>query len=641
MKTILLWDPRFPLAAPVRLTIADEVASAFVRAGVAAAADPADAGALATGAPINPAEPTEIVIWSGWPARPVHVVVPRAAAAAAIQAGVAAVAGGGAALNGVVPTNPYVLDINYGAGEYFYNGVTYATEAELLTAASGVNGGGIKRVFGPWADPDGPELVPDPTVATGAGWAAYQDSAGTGDLSASGPVSGEYRLNAATAARHAWGGVAIPVQKGTGYLATGKIRKDPGASYNAKFAVTNDPTNLSALAAGSALSGSATFASYSLTFSPYGEYQTMVVGVYAQNSGFTGMLAADDVSVKEAIPFAGFGSGEASGLVVCTMGASDPVADQDILHGGDGAVNGSPQNRALWHIVRGVDKHVYLRVTYPEAVNGTVPQCNIDLGLVANGASATIAFALTEGVAAAKLGSNAAVTATLNNMPATTMIRIGRSDTTTTNDFAGTIQRVAFYRQLTAPEGVSLTVNPLNGDSYSRGLRSYLAAALGEAVSRTGVGGSSIAEQKGYFDDHPDLWDNLPYFHIDGASNSKDGDGTDTVEGYMAVHAYFAATLGAENFIMITPLVRASTLGDRARDDAITAQMMALYPYCIDLTALAVANAGGSAEDLAAVAGNYCPPSLLGDGVHPNATFYAIIAAAAAAKKAEWISDHS
>lgn len=65
MKTILLWDPRFPDRRPHRLTVADEIASAAVRAGVAAPADPVDAGILAGGSVLDPGSPTEVVLQHG------------------------------------------------------------------------------------------------------------------------------------------------------------------------------------------------------------------------------------------------------------------------------------------------------------------------------------------------------------------------------------------------------------------------------------------------------------------------------------------------------------------------------------------------------------------------------------------------
>ncbi len=62
MKTILLWDPRFPNRKPARLTVDDAVASAAVRSGCATAANPAEAGILGAGEPLDPTMLTEVVM---------------------------------------------------------------------------------------------------------------------------------------------------------------------------------------------------------------------------------------------------------------------------------------------------------------------------------------------------------------------------------------------------------------------------------------------------------------------------------------------------------------------------------------------------------------------------------------------------
>ncbi len=62
MKTILLWDPRFPDRKPARLTVDDAVASAAVRSGCATAANPAEAGILGAGEPLDPTMLTEVVM---------------------------------------------------------------------------------------------------------------------------------------------------------------------------------------------------------------------------------------------------------------------------------------------------------------------------------------------------------------------------------------------------------------------------------------------------------------------------------------------------------------------------------------------------------------------------------------------------
>lgn len=87
MKTILLWSPAAPGGDPERLELDDALASACVRAGVAAAADPAEAGVLSVGASISADDPVDVVFFTGTLATPVIVTVPRAVADIARQLG--------------------------------------------------------------------------------------------------------------------------------------------------------------------------------------------------------------------------------------------------------------------------------------------------------------------------------------------------------------------------------------------------------------------------------------------------------------------------------------------------------------------------------------------------------------------------
>ncbi len=90
MKTILLWDPRFPDRRPVRLTVEDTVASAAVRAGVAAAANPAEAGALSIGGMLDPGNLTEVVLQHGTGSATRRVFIPYSVAQVGAAAGVLA-----------------------------------------------------------------------------------------------------------------------------------------------------------------------------------------------------------------------------------------------------------------------------------------------------------------------------------------------------------------------------------------------------------------------------------------------------------------------------------------------------------------------------------------------------------------------
>jgi hypothetical protein len=103
MKTILLWDPRFPDRLPMRLTVEDTVASAAVRAGVAAAANPAEAGALSSGGALDPTMLTDVVLQHGNGGAVRRVFLPYSVVMVGALAGVLAAIGTPIA-GGVTPT---------------------------------------------------------------------------------------------------------------------------------------------------------------------------------------------------------------------------------------------------------------------------------------------------------------------------------------------------------------------------------------------------------------------------------------------------------------------------------------------------------------------------------------------------------
>lgn len=108
MKTILLFDPRFPLKAPRRLTVADEIASAAVRAGVAAATNPSEAGALAAGTPLSQADMIEVVMQHGAANTALaRVFVPLSVAQVGAALGILATVGG--PISGFAPQPPAAI----------------------------------------------------------------------------------------------------------------------------------------------------------------------------------------------------------------------------------------------------------------------------------------------------------------------------------------------------------------------------------------------------------------------------------------------------------------------------------------------------------------------------------------------------
>lgn len=110
MKTILLFDPRFPDRGPRRLTVDDAVASASVRAGVAAAANPAEHNELAVGGPLDAGDLTEVVLQHGY-VQLVRAVLPLSVALVGNAAGVLATIGAAAAEPPVRPPDTSIENV--------------------------------------------------------------------------------------------------------------------------------------------------------------------------------------------------------------------------------------------------------------------------------------------------------------------------------------------------------------------------------------------------------------------------------------------------------------------------------------------------------------------------------------------------
>lgn len=93
MKTILLWDQRYPDRPPHRMSVNDTFASAMVRAGLAAPIDPADFATLNVGGALDLSTPTEIALEDSVSKRMRRIYVPASVAAIAVSLGVGASTG--------------------------------------------------------------------------------------------------------------------------------------------------------------------------------------------------------------------------------------------------------------------------------------------------------------------------------------------------------------------------------------------------------------------------------------------------------------------------------------------------------------------------------------------------------------------
>lgn len=156
MKTILLWDVRFPDRHPALLTLDDTLASACVRAGAAAAANPAEQGVLAAGGALDPAGSVEVVVEVAPVKRVVRVIVPASVAAIGVGLGIMAPVGGPPIPSNPPPVFTTAPSISPGSGD----------TATTFTMTDGIhNGTSLTRR---WLL-DEVEIGTGTTIVTGAG----------------------------------------------------------------------------------------------------------------------------------------------------------------------------------------------------------------------------------------------------------------------------------------------------------------------------------------------------------------------------------------------------------------------------------------------------------------------------------------
>ncbi|WP_380873579.1 hypothetical protein ACFB49_42400 [Sphingomonas sp. DBB INV C78] len=141
MKTILLWDPRNAILAPKRLTLPDEVASAAVRSGLAAAANPGDQGALQVGGAVDPANLREVAIQHGVVPDMARVWLPEAVIAVAAPLGIVSMISGSLP-SGVAPTLAALTLSSYGgaAGSPFSANILGKTAGSTITIQTNPGG---------------------------------------------------------------------------------------------------------------------------------------------------------------------------------------------------------------------------------------------------------------------------------------------------------------------------------------------------------------------------------------------------------------------------------------------------------------------------------------------------------------------
>lgn len=153
---------------------------------------------------------------------------------------------------------------------------------------------------------------------------------------------------------------------------------------------------------------------------------------------------ADDASVKEVLPCAGFAQGGLSGLIKGTTPAT-ASGSKIIFQADSGSVtypHPTPNEVDYVRLVWDATKHLRLIVMFTS--NSTVEQANLDLGLVDVSTPFELCFSVADNAFRAALRGGPILADTSGNMPGLAVLRIG-CGATTSNDWDGAIARVTLF----------------------------------------------------------------------------------------------------------------------------------------------------------------------------------------------------
>lgn len=615
MKKILLWDPRFPGRSPQRLEVDDAIASACVRATVAAAADPAEAGALGSGGTLSAADPVTILIQHGPGKVMRRVTVPDAVAVIAVATGLAAYT---AARPVVAPAIPApILVASYSGNLFTYNGATYANEAALLAAAGGVKLANA-ITFGPLAY--GSELLTNGDFAGGTtGWLPTAGALGS-------VAAGEYTLTGNGQTRPGFY-QTIPIEDGQAYTVVGKIKM--GVTDSPFLYVSSLPDLSKTLAQGT-VNNTTNYIQTTRYFGSFGGADgTAYVGGKLNTNPSNGQAVADDYSVRKVIPFTGLAPKSVSFSIEATTAAT--AAGTQVLAQIDNAGQTSgtyvPIENNLGQVAWNAAGELHVIVYADDAAVTKVLQADLNLGVVAPGTAFKVQLTFAKNAVVAKLNANAPIADTSCNFPAMAALRLRRSQKNGTDDWLGSVEVVKVYSGKVFPSVLMLGM----GDSYVDGsdnvsFKASLAASTGYGYAAIAQGGSNMTQQAGYLAAAPNLI-GLPNYSWDGDCN-----GYGTVAAYVQAYKDRAAIVGRETMLVLPPLRRPSTAIDNA-DRLLIANELATFfagGHYYDPHPLLQSMGNGSTADNNAIAANQAPPSVFLDGTHLNQAAMTAVANASA-----------
>ncbi|KRA97765.1 hypothetical protein ASD83_11770 [Devosia sp. Root685] len=395
------------------------------------------------------------------------------------------------------------LDADFGRGRFRFAGRALANESQFRLAVGGTVPASGHLVIGPHVAETAPELLSDGNFASGSA----SDWASTG--SAVAVASGALRVTGSGGnGSGAYRTIAGLIQSaGRAYRLSGEIWRETSSNVTLGFGAGGGGTANYAQTAN--LTG--TTPSHAMLYCGGFNPATASIALRNLTNPSTGIYWADNLSLREAMPCAGFRAGALCGVLEATTPASGGAGGVVFQADDNAEFNGNWFERNFIRLIWDASQRLRFVVSFGGS-GSQVEQVNLDLGVVAAGSAFAVAFSARDGEYRAALMGQPAQQALSGTFPGLAALRLGRGRSSVSGLWTGSIGRLRLFAEpmgeeqfaaLVAGSGIvawgdSLTASA-GATGGSTGSATYPAVAQTlfsprRAVLRQGMGGQTSTQ---------------------------------------------------------------------------------------------------------------------------------------------------
>jgi lysophospholipase L1-like esterase len=395
------------------------------------------------------------------------------------------------------------IDADFVHGRFRFAGRALASEGEFRLAVGGTVPASGQLIIGPYVAETSPELLSDGNFASGG--ASDWLSAGSSVALASGALrvtgsggngSGAYRTIA-----------GVIQSSGRAYRLVGEVWRETSSNVTLGFGAGSGGTVNYAQTANLTATTPSQAMLYCGGFNP----STASIALRHLTNPSTGIYWADNLSLREALPCAGFRAGALCGVVEARTPASGGAGGVLFQADDNAEFNGNWFERNFIRLIWDASQHLRFVVSF--GGSGTqVEQVNLDLGVVPAGSAFSVGFSAREGNYFAALVGQPVQQALSGTFPGLAALRLGRGRSGVSGLWSGNIARVRLFSEPLGAEQFAALVSGTGvvawGDSLTAGAgatggstggSTYPAVAQSlfsprRAVVRQGVGGQTSTQ---------------------------------------------------------------------------------------------------------------------------------------------------